>query len=389
MSTALSLKWQTFRYALHNLPFQKATKTACPIKTSPLTIRRQVGDLKTLCYTTRCCSHSSWRNCHTPWRDFIGRGLEKQLRSISLWRESSGRETTGQNDDQQKEIVITSAQVEKIFGRYTDPEKAIQILTDLQNHRVQGTLDQKLPHNATLVAKGLMWLRNIDPLDEDAAIVARIDRELNGSPQLNAGRSPQGESQFEKLQQFNKERNKLEEEKKGAEEKAIEQQKGDQTPTQTNIQAKGQTAPSNNLVALRPEPEWVRKHREKATNQDISKTRLSTTARLLPSAAVVIGVVALSLLFAQNYTPPSKNARIWPELPPAAATVFTIIGLNVVVFLLWKIPPLWTFMNRNFLIAPVYPHAMSMLGAPFSHQKLIHLFSNCCFIWLVGSRGKL
>lgn len=58
-----------------------------------------------------------------------------------------------------------------------------RVLRDLQERRLAGTLDQPLPAEITRVVKsrtiesGLHWLREHHPMDEDAAIMARIERE--------------------------------------------------------------------------------------------------------------------------------------------------------------------------------------------------------------------
>lgn len=58
-----------------------------------------------------------------------------------------------------------------------------QILRALQDQRVSGTLDLPLPDEITraapphIIDAGLAWLRSKHPMDEDAAILARIERE--------------------------------------------------------------------------------------------------------------------------------------------------------------------------------------------------------------------
>lgn len=58
-----------------------------------------------------------------------------------------------------------------------------RILSVLQGRRLQGTLDLDLPADITravrprTIGNGLKWLRKNYPVDEDAAIMARIERE--------------------------------------------------------------------------------------------------------------------------------------------------------------------------------------------------------------------
>lgn len=58
-----------------------------------------------------------------------------------------------------------------------------RILSVLQGRRLAGTLDVNLPTDITrqvrskTIENGLKWLRASHPLDEDAAILARVERE--------------------------------------------------------------------------------------------------------------------------------------------------------------------------------------------------------------------
>lgn len=310
--------------------------------------------------------------------------FKKHLRWVSIWKAPSENADTQDAATAAEEILVSPSEIKTIFGRKMVPEKGAEILMALQKHRVEGTLDHKIPYSDVLVAKGLAWLRKQNPLDEDAAIIARIDRETVESE----AHARQYVSQFDEMREEQKKRNLVEEKERGADKHQNQRQSSRKTSEKMELKSKSPTSPSNELVGLRPEPAWVQKYREDATNRDESvKYLLSTWQRLLPSAAMTVGVIALSILFAASYTPPSRSARIWPEIPPAAATIFALIGMNCVVFLLWRIPPLWKFMNKNFLVAPVYPYSLSMLGASFSHQHFAHLFANCFSLWLIGPHG--
>ncbi|KAL6718073.1 hypothetical protein ACLMJK_004158 [Lecanora helva] len=310
---------------------------------------------------------------------------QTRILCVSIWRsepeEHVPGETTGDS-----EISLSAEDLRKVFGQDITAEEGIDILSTLQSHRSAGTLDHKIPFADALVVKGLAYLRTVNPIDENAAIIARIDRDMDRIPQTNVERSPHAISQFDKLKQENEAKSRLEE----AQHKAEADEKINQMvqATPKNISARGnrRVSQSNDLVGLRPEPEWVRRYRENATMQDVTSTIMPIWRKLVPSAAVVVTVVSLSMLFVQTYTPPSKNARLWSEIPPAAATVITLIGLNSLVFLMWRIPMLWKFLNRNFIVVPLYPYATSMLGAPFSHQRFSHLVTNMIGLWLIGTR---
>ena len=305
--------------------------------------------------------------------------LSGQARYASL-RESKAKESPTQKSAQ-KETVMSRADINTIFGLKVSRKDGIDLLDRLQEQRRRGTLDQKLPFPDTLIKKGLTYLRANYPLDEDAAIIARIDREVDSEirlPQTHIDKSPHAVSQFERLIRELKERREAEEAENETENK---KSLVEESPKEERrITVKDGTA----LVQRRPEPEWVRKYRDKAQMKEIPE--MSALAKILPSGLVTVAVVTVAVLFAQNYKQPSRKARLWPDLPPAAATVIALIGVNVAVFVLWRLPPLWKFLNRNFLVVPAYPHSISMLMACFSHQSFTHLLSNMIPIWLIGTR---
>lgn len=393
MTNAVSAAWQSFRLGLHTSSLRQTTSSI--LRT---VIRASNHAKQPLQYSSGRYKfpQSSWGKSvlyyhvgpsRTTRRIF--HELGKQSRWVSLWRSPPDKNEAQGAMTAENEIVISPSEVDKIFGHKVDPEKGIEILMTLQKHRLEGTLDYEMPYSDLLVARGLAWLRKKNPVDEDAAILARIDLEILGTrtPQTNVEHSRQAVSQFEKLREENKMRYKIEEEKRDVEEEENMKESSRDISKKMELKDNRQTLPSTELVGLRPVPDWVRNYREKATNHDESVKLLSTWRRLLPSAAVTITVVALSILFAANYTPPSRSARIWPEIPPAAATIFALIGINCAVFIFWRIPPLWKFMNKTFLVVPVYPYARSMLGAACSHQQFGHLFINCFYLWLLGTRS--
>lgn len=398
MTPIVSATWQTFRLGLHASPSGRAVLS---------TLRTSIGAPKRAEQPLRhfgshgASPQRSWGKLASSRLPRLAqtklpilRELRKQSSwasswKASLWKPSSNEEGAQGEVTGENEISLSPAEVDKIFGRKMDSEKGIAILMTIQKRRLDGTLDYKMPFPDIMIDRGLAWLRKRNPMDEDAAIMARIDREITTSraPQTDIQHSRQAVSQFDKMREENKKRNKLEAEKHEMREKEKMQQSGRETSKKLKVKSDWQTSAHNDLVRLRPEPEWVQRYRKNATNLDESVKLLSTWQRLLPSGILTITVVSLSILFYANYTPPTPSARIWPEIPPAAATISALIGMNCIVFLLWRMPPLWKFMNRYFLSAPVYPYAISMLGVSFSQQQFSHLFANCACLWLLGTRS--
>jgi len=78
---------------------------------------------------------------------------------------------------------LSEKEITSLFGPYVDKDEGNRILRVLHGQRLSGTLDQGLAvplataYVQSLVATGLIWLRAHYPVDEDAAIMARIERE--------------------------------------------------------------------------------------------------------------------------------------------------------------------------------------------------------------------
>lgn len=170
----------------------------------------------------------------------------------------------------------------------------------------------------------------------------------------------------EKLKKQEEEREKLEEEYRN----------GKAGPL-----AKAEDAPKRQVSAKRKEwEEW-------AMSDLKEPPKMPAWKRLLPSTIFVALVVAGMLTYSHLYVAPSRENRLWPDCPPAAATIAVLIGANALVWFLWKIPIMWKPLLRYFLITPATPKAFSMLGAVFSHQAFWgHLALNSAFLWFFGTR---
>lgn len=382
MSAVFSVAWQSFRLGLQVSPIGRTGLATLRESLSSSSQSKQHFFRSTHTFL-KCSTVSPLQTCdarpttalYGPFPHFRG-----QARCASLWK--SKPEGPPRPKAARDKAPLSRAEINAIFGLKLDRKDGIDLLKRLQKHRHRGTLDQKLPYPEALVDKGLTYLRAKHPFDEDAAIIARIDREAAAEfrlPQTQIDQSPQAVSQFEKLRRENRERRE-EEAERAKQETESRKSLPEETPkVERRVTVRDGTA----LVQLRPEPEWVRRYRDKAQMKELPE--ISTWVRLLPSGLVTAAVITLAVLFAQNYQQPSRKARLWPDLPPAAATVMTIVGVNVAVFVLWRIPPFWKFLNRNFLIVPGYPQSMSMLTACFSHQSFTHLLSNIIPIWLIGT----
>lgn len=71
-------------------------------------------------------------------------------------------------------------------------------------------------------------------------------------------------------------------------------------------------------------------------------------------------------------------------LPASVATCLLLVGLNLGVFVAWRIPPLWRVLNKYGTVAPGYPYAVSVLGNIFSHQEFSHFAVNMAMLLSLG-----
>ncbi|KAL3459932.1 hypothetical protein BJX64DRAFT_263966 [Aspergillus heterothallicus] len=319
---------------------------------------------------------------------------------------------------------FTKSEIDLIFGPSSRISISLgnRILSVLHGRRLAGTLDLDLPVDlrrvrAPALKSGLDYLRSVHPIDEDAAIMARIEREEREEeeklirraealglykPQsgtygaeLGENNDPSGRSVLTEYRKHNEERLLAEVEKERqewmeGEEKAREQlknhlakntalQKFDET---TSLEVKERADPTQ-----RPLLAWIQKHHLRAMDTETDFATVTTRSRLLPSLAFTILGLGLCYAFAIFYEPPVRESRMWPSLPPAAATALAIIGTNVTVFALWRFwPPAWRILNRYFISVPVYPRVFSLIGSVFSHQTPMHLGMNMFVLWMFGTK---
>lgn len=108
--------------------------------------------------------------------------------------------------------------------------------------------------------------------------------------------------------------------------------------------------------------------------------------RLIPSLLFTSLIIVSCLAYAEYSTFPDRDARLFPDMPPAVATVGSIVLLNTAVLIAWRIPPLWRILNTYFITVPGFPYAFSVLGNVFSHQLFSHYAANMLVVWFVGTR---
>lgn len=118
--------------------------------------------------------------------------------------------------------------------------------------------------------------------------------------------------------------------------------------------------------------------------KDHAVPQMSTLRRLGPSALFAFAVVTLAIFLSNNYTPPPKSARMFPDTPPSVATLSLLTGLILTSFVASRFPPLWRTYSKYFTLVPAYPWAVSTIGSIFRHDYLSSMLPNLAALWIFG-----
>ncbi|KAI6806786.1 rhomboid-domain-containing protein [Hortaea werneckii] len=130
---------------------------------------------------------------------------------------------------------------------------------------------------------------------------------------------------------------------------------------------------------------WVKYYEDQAqTIKTNLLPQITLWGRLGPSFLLLLAVLGLSTFLSENYTPPPASARLWPDAPPAVATLTTLTAFLGAAFILSRLPPLWGILSKYFTLIPAKPQAFSLLGATFRHDTFTHLATNILSLWLFG-----
>ncbi|KAK0753950.1 hypothetical protein B0T18DRAFT_424415 [Schizothecium vesticola] len=315
-----------------------------------------------------------------------------------------------------REEDLGPAEVVKIFGPSLSTADANRLLHIIHGRRVAGTLeDPELRVNTVMFGPkhmnaALEWLRKTVPVDEITNAGLRAEDELavleggveeEGQDENVEEQKPSGgwlkgklfkdipsnddiygPSVFDAIRAKNIARHEelLRKQKEADEAKRLE---GEAAFQSGELQTLGQRT----LGQVRPPPSpQMQKWIDNATSDLDAPPDMTKTQRILPSAVVALLVSGLFVAFAYYYTPPRRSERLWPDIPPAAATVGLLCLANVAVYLAWKAPPLWGVLNRYFVLTPATPRPLQLFGAMFSHQVFAHALVNLVTLWVLGTR---
>jgi rhomboid-like protein len=306
---------------------------------------------------------------------------------------------------------LSQAEVLEVFGPGIDAATANRVLRVLHGRRVAGTLDEPSTMSLgsafeqELKEKALAWLRSRIPVDEQDSAgkyaeeeLARMEQEMiadserigiykpnAGDPRLKTRQELYGESGLDAIRVASEA--KLDEKDKKVEgmDQAAEVHYNTGTLELTN--SRGELVNERGVVLRRPgQNPKLKYYEERSRVLPSQPAPMPTMKRLLLPAILVLATIGISVLLASVYVPPSHTARLWKDMPPAAATIISIIIANSIVFCAWRVPPAWRTLNKYFIVAPGYPFSFSMIGNFFSHQQIKHFATNMVLLWFAGTR---
>ena len=306
---------------------------------------------------------------------------------------------------------LSHEETEAIFGKIIDANTANRILRILHGRRVAGTLSDPSIANTTIYEQtawqtALLWLRKNVPVDEVLCAGLRAEQELaemeaeivsdaermglykpnseaekrNLSQTDSKAKSVYGESGLDAIR-------KTKESELDEKEIALANRVKQVDEIRQNTGSLEKVSARYQVELPRPnENPKLKYYLERAKVLPNTPPEMNMFQRLWPSGLLILSFVAACYLFTQVYTPPKPSSRLWPDMPPSAATIIGLIILNSIVLGAWRMPPLFRVLNKYFITVPGYPRPLSLIGNIFSHQTLSHFAVNMVVLWFVGTR---
>ncbi|KAK1250874.1 hypothetical protein MKX07_005429 [Trichoderma sp. CBMAI-0711] len=304
---------------------------------------------------------------------------------------------------------LSEAEVDRIFGKGFGAKKANHLLRILHGRRVAGTLEDPAfaIHTAQFsdeeIARALAYLRKTVPVEEirNAGLRAedeleQMELEMQKAAEKKARASKKDGKEEEEEEEDSTDvykpdpiygRSKIDEmrARNRAREKAREKALEEERKAKEAVEGiSGPLAKPENQVREITNPRVAEYY--KAAQSDLeAPPEMKPWERILPSATVVALVLGFIAAVAMVYEEPAPRYRLFREVSTSHATVGALIAINALVYLGWRIPPLWSLFNRYmiFVVATVRP--ITLFTAAFSHTKLSHLLVNMVPLWFVGT----
>lgn len=190
-----------------------------------------------------------------------------------------------------------------------------------------------------------------------------------------------GRSRFDEIRARNQAKEKarlkaLEEERKAAEAEGRMPETQDDPRARSLVEVdEGQRGITNPKIA---------EYYKQATSDMKEPPKLSMRERVGPSAVAFLLGIGFLVSLTMVYNEPNEWYRLLPEVSTGVATVGAMIGINLLVFGLWKVPPFWKALNRYMIFVVGKPRPVTLFTANFSHQEFKHMVINMVILGLGG-----
>ncbi|OAR02565.1 hypothetical protein LLEC1_04006, partial [Akanthomyces lecanii] len=304
---------------------------------------------------------------------------------------------------------LTDAEVLRLFGAGMKTGPANYLLRVLHGRRIAGTLDDPAYAVNTIeftdeqLGTALAYLRKTVPIEEVRnaglraedelmqmeADMAKADkakaREADGAeavaePEVPYTEDPvYGHSTFDQIRATNQARQKARDLAEEKERLEREEREGIVSGTLAEMDQVGGGGRTRAITNPK-----IQAYYDEAQSDLTEPPPMSSAARILPSAVVVALVLGFMAAVSMVYEEPAERYRLIPELSTSQATVAAIVGLNLLVYMAWKVPPLWKQLNKYFIVSVATPRPLSMFTTIFSHQSLSHLVTNMLPLVVLG-----
>lgn len=298
---------------------------------------------------------------------------------------------------------LTEEEVLRLFGPDLNVKAANHLMRILHGRRVAGTLEDpsfKI-HTAQFteeqINKALEYLRKRVPVDEimnaglraeDELAQIELDMEAKNKPATPAKEKDQavvendykpdsvyGHSKFDEIRSRNIAKRKAQEAALEEERRAAEARGEQNSGTLANVKTETREI-TNPKIA---------EYYKKAQSDLEAPPEMKSWERILPSATVVALVLGFFAAVAMVYEEPAPRFRLFREISTAHATVGTLLALNVLVFMAWRIAPLWSLFNRYMIMVVATVKPVTLFTSTISHQKITHLVTNMAILWMIGN----
>lgn len=306
---------------------------------------------------------------------------------------------------------LSETEAQSIFGAKMRAARANHLLRVLHGRRIAGTLEDPAyaGHTAQFsddeMDAALAWLRRTAPVEEvrnaglraedelmqmeaeEAAREEKARKKAEGKEDAQAEEKPEeakytedpvyGHSELDQIRADNEA-----EAAKEAVEEAKRREKAEEEGAVPGTLAKRDEF---GVTTERPIANPAIQAYYNAAQSNLKEPpKKGTMARVLPSMAGVALVLGLMAAASMVYEEPAERFRLLPQVSTAYATVGTIVAFNALVYLAWKAPPLWKYMNKFFIVSVATPRTLSIFLTIFSHQSIKHLATNMIPLIFIG-----